>query len=285
MEHYDYRTKPSSQWTFYVVDDLSSAGNIFYVDTIEQAIQMYNEFSADKHSAIGGSLEERYSLDFIQRFCDKSVFISDCERMSNVRWQDPEIQEAINKAISELHVTHELSGRVFGSRFPSVGIPLRRGNEIKLNSYFSDKILCSQPINTPRILSSIREVHMEGVGWVGLKDFLDRLNRYKPRVNGVGTRLFAVDKINAFYINENGYTGQVDVSPEQFCLLKEKTEPILEEAMTYTVLDNMDKLSHLIHNAGQKMKPSLDQVISEANKRSAENIPSKEVQKGDIQRE
>ena len=73
MANYDYRTKPDTEWTFFVVDHLPTMSNFYWYDTAKEAIEKYASLPANQRSAIGSSLGDKHVIDHIHRIDGKSV--------------------------------------------------------------------------------------------------------------------------------------------------------------------------------------------------------------------
>lgn len=219
---YDNRTKPNSQWTYYVVDDLPKMSNIYRYDTVEEAIAKYKSLPDHLLSAIGSSIDGRSEIDHIQRRDGTSVLVMDSERTSNPIWRDsPEIQESIDKMVAYLNVYRQLSN-MFGFNYPSVAVELERYSSKDLENYFGNKIL--RPEKPGVLLSAVKEVCVEGEGWLKLNDFLSKLDQARPGRPGDPVKTLFVDQLNIDYIDETGRCGQADISPRNFVLLQKKTE-------------------------------------------------------------
>ena len=248
----DLRTKPKEEWTFYVVDHLPTMNNIYRFDTVEEAIAKFRDIPETSISAIGSSINGRNEIDHIHRRNGEAVLVTDIDRMSNPLWRESEeIQTASDKMISHLKVSYELSPIIFGSRFPSVAIPLERNSVQAPNNYFYDKLL--NPTQPDRLLTSINEVYVAGQGWTNLDDFIDQLDNCRPKRIGDGAKTLFVDTINIKYVDQRKHQGQADISPFDYRLLRDKTEK---------------------HYAlGISHPGSLDNLIYDAEKRS--NLQSK----------
>lgn len=218
---YDNRTKPNSQWTYYVVDDVPKMSNIYRYDTVEEAIEKYKSLPSHLLSAIGSSIHDRSEIDHIQRREGTSVLVMDCERMSNPIWREsPEIQDSIDKMVAYLNVHRQFSN-MFGYKYPSVAVELERYSSKELENYFGDKLL--RPEKPGVLLSAIKEVCVEGEGWLKLNDFLEKLEQARPGRPGDPVKSLFVDQLNIDYIDETGRCGQADISPRNFALLQQKT--------------------------------------------------------------
>ena len=219
---YDNRTKPNSQWTYYVVDDLPKMSNIYRYDTVEEAIEKYKSLPEHLLSAIGSSIDGRAEIDHIQRRDGTSVLVMDCERTRNPIWRDsPEIQDSIDKMVAYLNVHRQLSN-MFGPKYPSVAVELERYSSKDLENYFGNKIL--RPEKSGVLLSAVKEVCVEGEGWLNLNDFLKQLDQARPGRPGDPVKSLFVDQLYIDYIDETGRCGQADISPRNFVLLQKKTE-------------------------------------------------------------
>ena len=223
MSHFDYRTKPCSEWTYYVVDHLPTMNNFYRFDTIEEAIKKFDSLSKDKKSAIGSSLNNMNEIDHIHRADGRAVLVRDSDNMLTDLWRESsEIQEAICKMISALDVRYELSSEVFGKKFTSVAIPLSLEKASPIDSYYKDKYLF--PKKADQLISSINEIYLSGKGWIGLDEFIKELENCPPRYVGDCCRTLFVDQLNVNYFTKDGKKGQADISPRNYCLLKKQTE-------------------------------------------------------------
>ena len=218
MEH-DNRTKPQSQWTFYVVDDLPTMANLYRFDTVEEAITKYMSLPENMRSAIGSSIDGRHEIDHIHRCDGRHVLVTDCVGLSP--WEEsPQIQEAIDTMIAYLNVQYQYR-QLFGNRFPSAIVDLERYSGVELEHYFSDKLL--RPDNPENLFTAVQEVYAEGEGWMKLDDFLKKLDDSRPGRPGEGAKNVFVDRLNINYITDTGRCGQADISPRNYALLHEKT--------------------------------------------------------------
>lgn len=242
MPKNDYRTKPDTQWTFYVVDNLVTMANIYYFDTVEEAIEKYKTLPENLRSAIGssihskpgGNIMDRHEIDHIHKIDGKSVLIRDMERMTSPIWRESqEIADAVTQMRLQLRVEYERSG-LFGSPYGGVAIPVTD----KAHALHENKMLSPRIPDKP--LSGINEVFVSGRGWVDILTFLDDLNKraWSP---ATGYPVPFIDTMNVRYLDNKGHTGQVDVSPADFLRMRDK----------------------FIHNRDKK--PSLDARISDAD--------------------
>ena len=224
MSMYDFRTKPDTEWTYYVVDHLPTMTNLYRYDTVEEAIKKYNEIPSNMRSAIGSSLQNHYEIDHVHRIDDQTVLVTDIERTGNAIWRDSEeIQNAVALMKRELKVCYELNSDIFLKGTP-VAIPLSDPSH-SLSSYFNNKRL--DPKISDRPLSGINEVHSSEHGWIKAVNFLDILrNREWTREGGYPVHF--VNQINIRYVDKYGYRGQADVTPQEFIKLKEMYEKSLE---------------------------------------------------------
>ena len=219
MSLHDFRKKPDSQWTFYVVDHLPTMDNIYRYDTPQEAIEKYNSLPATQRSALGSSLLDRYELDHIHKIDGQSVLVRDMERVQSPVWRDSEeIVEAVSLMRQRLKVEYELSN-LFGSHLGHVAIPICDGKP--QNSYFNDKQL--DPLVIDRPLSGINEVFVFGRGWVEVLEFLKDMDERKW-TRETGYPVPFVNTLNIRYTDSKGHQGQADIAPAFFQTLRDEYE-------------------------------------------------------------
>lgn len=228
MSLHDFRTKPESQWTYYVIDHLPTADNIFRYDTPEAAIACYKLLDPSLHSAIGSSIGGVHEIDLIHRRSNNTpVYLKDSERIEPGLWRDsPEARDALAYMLDELNVTHELNSQIFGGHLPSVLVDLDRNPDKTIDRYYENSILFS---DRPRqYTSAVAEVYAQNHGWVKTDAFLRMLQNGIPQDQKGNLPDYYVNRLSVRYMDmETGYFGQADVSPREYILLCEKTEQLL----------------------------------------------------------
>lgn len=206
--------------SFYVVDNLRSmqdSGHSFKltrVDTLDEAVKLYNSFPREYTSAIGGVLG-RGEIDLVHRKNGDDVLVNDFRFIE--RWNTPVVDEAIEQLIADLRIRYESDVRTYGT---TIVVPLQYGDARKLNSYFDDKYLLPDE-DTTNLLSAVNEVYIEDRGWIDGYEFykmLTNLNEYENPTR------YKVQQFNVNYIDLDGRTGQADMLPCDFALIKEQTE-------------------------------------------------------------
>lgn len=245
MSLYDFRTKPASQWTYYVIDDLFTMSNIYRFDTPEEAIQQYQTLDPGLRSAIGSSKDGTHELDHIQRRGNNTpVYVTDADRIKTSLWRESaEVQAAIDQMLSSLDVQHQLSSTLFGQQAYSVIVPLSRGQAKEADSYFHSSIL--YPDNPRAYRSAINEVFVMGKGWQTQNAVLSALEDRSS--HGVAPDLY-VERLNIRYLDlHSGYSGQADISPKDYELLRDKTEAFLTP----------EKLAEDLHALFSELVPDL----------------------------
>lgn len=221
----DYRTKPVSEWTYYVVDHLPTMDNLYRFDTVQEAIEKYKELPETMRSAIGASIYETNELDLIHR-CSGNipVLVTDIQRVSDPVWKTAEIESIVDELIFELGVSHQLDYETFGRNRRSICMELEWHKENTLDFYFNDKqLLIDETMNDSYHLSSINEVYVMGQGWMELKAFLKHLEDSRPINTFDGCKDVFVERINVDYLSKAGFCGQADVSTRTFKMLRAKT--------------------------------------------------------------
>lgn len=215
----DNRTKPHDQWSYYVVDNLPTMANLYRFDTVEEAIEKYKSLPDTLVSAIGSSIHDAREIDHIHRCDGKNVLVTDCDHMQP--WVgNSEIQESIDKMIAYLNVQYQYS-HIFSPRYPSVIVDLERYRGNEMDHYFDDKLL--RPENPKLHTSCVKEVYVEGEGWLPRDSFLKMLENSRPGRPGEPRKNVFVDMLNIDYIDKTGRCGQADISPRNFNLLMQKT--------------------------------------------------------------
>ena len=228
MSLHDFRTKPDSEWTYYVVDHLPTMSNIYRYDTIGEAIDKFQELPSTQRSAIGSSLNSTHEIDHIHRLDGQAVLVTDIERTKDPIWRDSKkIQTAVSLMKHELKVNYELNSDIFIKGI-SVAIPLSDPFH-SLNSYFNNKRLDPKIIDRP--LSGINEVHTSNHGWIKAEDFLNMLRNRKWSQES-GYPVYFVNQINIRYADKNGHKGQADITPQDFIQIKRLYEKNLEGKST-----------------------------------------------------
>lgn len=218
MRH-DNRTKPQSAWTYYVVDNVPRMSNIYYYDTLMEAMRHYQSLPKDVIKALGSSKDGLHEIDHIHCRNGQNVLVMDCQNLSP--WKDNgESRDAIDTMIAYLNVQYQLSS-MFGPRYPSVIVELDRYKDKNLENYFRNKLL--RPEDPKYLVTSIKEVFVEGAGWLKRDAFLKRLDDSRPPRMGEGAKSNFVTRLNIDYIDETGHCGQADLSTKDFVLLQEKT--------------------------------------------------------------
>jgi len=224
MPTHDFRTKPITEWTFYVVDHLPTMANLYRYDTIGEAIDKFNELAPNQRSAIGSSIEDKNEIDHIHRIDGRAVLVTDIDRINNPLWRDSKsIATAVDAMKSEFKITYELSTNVFFNGI-SVAIPIS-ASRFPNERYFNDKKL--NPVIWNKPLSGINEVFVDGEGWVKGEEFLRKLNDRKWTREG-GYPVPFVNQLNIRYVDNNGYYGQADITPQDFTQLKLRYEKSLD---------------------------------------------------------
>lgn len=228
MSLHDNRTKPDTQWTYYVVDHRPTMGNIYRYDTPEEAIQCYRALPPDLQSAIGSSIGGVHELDLIHRRSNNTpVFLKDASRIEPGLWRESqEAQAALDFMLSELHVEHELNSQIFGGHLPSVIVDLDRHQDDTIDNYFQNSILF--PDKPREYRSAIVEVFSQGHGWVKTDAFLGMLKNSVSRDQTGNIPDYYVNRLSVRYLDlKTGYSVQADLSPREYTLLREKTEQLL----------------------------------------------------------
>jgi len=228
MSLYDFRTKPESQWTYYVVDHLPTAANIFRYDTPEEAIACYKLLDPSLQSAIGSSIGGVHEIDLIHRRSHNTpVYLKDSEQIEPGLWRgSPEARDALVHILDKLNVTHELNSQIFGGHLPSVLVDLDRNLDKTIDRYYESSILF--PDRPRQYTSTIKEVYAQGHGWVKTDAFLRMLQNGIPRDQRGNLPDYYVNRLSVRYMDmKTGYFGQADVSPREYTLLCEKTEQLL----------------------------------------------------------
>lgn len=256
---YDARTKPETQWTYYVVDELPRMANLYRFDTPEEAIAKYRELPETNHSAIGASIGGKSEYDLIHRGDgDRAILIMDHLYSKNPVWRESkEFQNALDLIIAELRVEHQYDHTVFGRNYSSAAIELERYRDDHLDPYFKDKVLQlsePSPDKDPNRLSGINEVFVFGKGWMNTEDFLRLLDNSRPQFIGDARKTVYVDSMNVQYKAADGRTGQADIHPREFKLLREKTERELAAGEKKLPLDSVIGRAEQKRAGGEKSK-------------------------------
>ncbi len=237
MSLYDHRTKPETAWTYYVVEHLPKMDHIHRFDTPEEAIRCYRDLDPRLRSAIGSSIGGVHEMDLIHRCAnDTSVLVTAADHIETPLWREStEIQNAIDLMIAELNVQHERNNTMFPS-FPSVLVELQRYQDHSLDSYFCQKILL--PDEPGQFASAITEAFVMGEGWMKRDDFFRFLRNSTSGERGSDPKDVFLDRLNIRYINlQTGYSGEADISPQEYALLKERTAHLLSQEMLDADMD------------------------------------------------
>lgn len=239
---------------YYVYNDLRADRNghkseVFRFDTLEEAVQKFNELPREWTTAIGPSINNSYELDIIQRRDGEPMVVTDYEKTKNTEYQKVLI-EVKDKLVNALHVEKEL---LFGIH-PEVSCACKLDNHMKLEPYFENKVL--EPVDMENQIQKYRklskgdvdykslnwlknnnpidEIHVQGKGWLQCADFVklnenSYQNAYNPVVNAINVKYRDI---------KTGEVGYADVMPRQFLLLQEKTKEYVYEQ---NKLDNVLK--------------------------------------------
>lgn len=256
--------------TFYVVENLryqqdnTGGFKIERFEKLEDAIRAFSSLPQNYTSALGGVLGTG-EIDFIHRKNGDAVQVNDFKFID--RWDNPLVHRAIDAMNSRLGVEYESDLRIFGGH--SVLLPLQGAESKHLNSYFVDKYLRPSEdavyevskrygdlsmyapdnrIHSLYLQSAVNEVFVGGRGWMKAEAFFKKLESIDEYAS---PERLKVMNLNVNYVDLNGRTGQADISPHQFSLLKKQT----------------------IEKTAQH--PDIDVQISEADKIRTEQIEQK----------
>lgn len=226
---------------FYVVENLrheqDKSGNftITRYGRLEDAIKAFNELPSNYTSALGGTLGKG-EIDFIHRINGESVLVNDFKFVET--WDNPLVHRALEMIKSRLGVEYESDVRMFNGH--SVIVPLQNEKPV-LNSYFMDKYLRpregaeeavvfrygspeqypeNHPVHTEHFNTAVNEFFVGGQGWISGEEFFNKLNSINAYEN---PERLKVMKININYEDMNGRTGQADINPHEFALLRKQT--------------------------------------------------------------
>lgn len=229
------------KFSFYVVENLrfeqDKTGNFSLTryDKLEDAIKSFYELPNSFTSALGGVLGKG-EIDFIHRINGEAVLVNDFKHMES--WDNPMVHRALEIIKSRLGVEYESDVRMFCDH--SVLVPLQN-EKPTLNSYFMDKYLRPQedaekavilrygspdqypenhPVHTEHFNSAVNEVYVGSQGWINGEEFFNKLNSINSYES---SERFKVTKININYVDMNGRTGQADINPHEFALLRKQT--------------------------------------------------------------
>ena len=227
MAQFDFRTKPSTEWTYYVVDHLPTMSNLYRYDTIEEAMGKYMSISPEKRSAIGSSIDTYHELDLLHKIDGHSVLITDMYRMKTPLWRESEeIRSSLDKMIYQLGVGHMLTSDIFEQQ-GSVAIPLSLEGHV--NTYFADKQLYLREGEKP--FHAINEVFTAKTGWIDTNCFIAQLGNSSFSAEK-GRETPFIERLNIRYIDKNGHVGQADISPADYLVLKKDFERELLRKMS-----------------------------------------------------
>lgn len=228
--------------TFYVVENLryqqdnTGGFKIERFEKLEDAIQAFSSLPQNYTSALGGVFGAG-EIDFIHRKNGVAVQVNDFKFIE--RWDNPLVHRAIDAMNSRLGVEYESDLRIFGGH--SVLVPLQEDESKHLNSYFIDKYLRPSEdaeyevskrygdlsmyapdnrIHSLYLQSAINEVFVGGRGWMKAEAFFKKLESIDEYAS---PERLKVMNLNVNYVDLNGRTGQADISPHQFSLLKKQT--------------------------------------------------------------
>lgn len=260
--------------SFYVFDNLrfqqdGSQFSIQRFDKLDDALVAFSQLPKEYTSALGGSLTGGKfgvgELDFVHRRNGQPVQVNDFK--FSERWNNPLVHRAVEKIDARLGVEYESDVRTFGK---TVLVPLQSLEQQHLDSYFMDKYLrptpgaehetaqkygdpsmyaASHPAHWEHLLTSVNEVFLgEGLGWFKADKFFKQLNKIDEFQS---SKRLKVMKLNINYVDLNGRTGQADIDPAQFALMKTQT----------------------IERTAQR--PAIDVQIEEANKVRLEQMDKK----------
>lgn len=230
--------------TFYVVENLrheqdkTGSFKIKKFDKLEDAVKFFNVLPENYTSALGGSFSDGKfgAIDFIHRINGEAVLVNDFKFIET--WDNSLVHRAVEMIKSRLGAQYESDARMFTNH--SVLVPLQNEKPI-LNSYFMDKYLrpregaeqavidrygslelysADHPAHTEHFNTAVNEVFVVGQGWLSGEDFFNKLNAINSYEN---PERLKVTKININYVDMNGRTGQADINPHEFALLRKQT--------------------------------------------------------------
>lgn len=205
----DYRTKPIEELTFYVFDnlrvqDMPQGTTIYRYDTIEEAVNKFQELPNNWTTAIGCSFEGKHELDLVHRVNGEAVKIMDFYFIE-VFVEREDVHKAMEQLVNELSIQKQFASGIHPRRTVLTELS---DPEIKEGHLNNKVIFVPESRRSHSLYAGINEVYVEGEGWMDMKEFLDKYpdstyeNPYAPTVTQVNVQYKEVD---------SGRTGQCDV--------------------------------------------------------------------------
>ena len=208
----DYRTKPESELTFYTISQPEGIFNIARYDTLEEAINKFNEVKdLTSFAGIGISKYGRSELDIIHKKDDLYVLVTDYTRSDTFKC-DREVREAVKNAIGKLGIVWEYNSTIFNSSvFSSLCVPCVVGNENILHNESVDN-LSLDPEILNKTASSIERMYIsDKEEWLPLLEVMSLCRDGEhPKIESIEV------KVEDIHTKEKG---TITVSPQDYILM------------------------------------------------------------------
>jgi len=258
MTRYDNRTVSDEQHSYYVFDDLRfqqnavrqnrGSADIFYYDTLEEALTKLHEIPEDMTPALGMHRSSMSELDLIHRRNGEYVLVSDYQNFS--RWRtDPVVNATVNKLCTQLQVDWRMDSKCFRG---TVLVPLERGFHRIPDKGTLDK--CLHP-KSPKYLqntadpsTAVNEVFSPQQGWIPYAAAVKASEAFGFH----DPNLLKIQQFNITYVDSHGKIGQRDVSPLEMNLLMERWkfqhgDPQLKADIAKRAADELDDFLFSAH--------------------------------------
>lgn len=235
-DFHDFRTKPTSELTFYAIDDLRAqfkgkSFQIFRFDTIQQAIDKYNEFDKSLTSAIGGSIHGTHEIDFVHQYNGEPALV--CDYKNTNYWRNaPQAQAAIKTVVDTLEIKWQMDniGRALVLTPNSFYFPSTHDNYLNNLSLIPFK-------NFDKACDRfVSEVYIDGEGWKSGRWLEEQENLRNP---GNSDKVYKVLRLNAHCVNELGYSCEPDIDVYNYKILRERNKIELSRN-TKSIFDRSD---------------------------------------------
>lgn len=158
----DYRTKPSSELTYYVTaqPENSFTFNISRYDTLDEAITKFKEENTNPLSFSSIGVSRGFGeVDIVQRNNNSFIAVTDFLKIPTMKC-DREIKNAFHQVIKNLAIVWEYNHDIFtSSMLSSLCIPCVRGNEGILHNE-SAETLSIKPSEPDNIVTAIDKMYL-----------------------------------------------------------------------------------------------------------------------------
>ena len=208
--------------SFYVFNNLRGSQDhvkyeVFRFDSLEKAIDKYNELPIEWTSAIGCSINRTAEIDIVHRIKGLSVFINDYKKLDSFKNRE-DMNDVISMLKKKLNIFYELISGIH----PHVSIIAPMVDNPHLSLFLQNHVLIGR---SDHLEDAIDEVYVKDKGWIGKNEFVQLntnqyLNSYHPIVTQINVKSRNVN---------NQATEYMDITPQEFILMKAHTLKHLKE--------------------------------------------------------